>query len=212
MPRYNEYEYMDKRLAILKKRIRELYVRFQRGANFDDLNDLSDDTKLLYTKVLQEIEKELLKIAKNKYQEYVDIDLDKITDKWIEKNLVDNISKVTKFSLSNEMERQRARMFEMLVISEAIEEERMIIAKNERYIEKIANEYAIESADKGKQEAYKENGVKYVKWVSEHDNKTCDECYDLDGKIFTLNELPAKPHYNCRCTIEEIEETEEENS
>lgn len=208
----NEYSYMDKRLSILKKKIRELYVRFQKGANFDELNDLSDDTKLLYTKVLEEIEKELLKIAKNKYKEYVLVyDEEKIDEKWIKKNLVKDISTITKFSLFNEMDRQRARMLEMLVISEAIAEERQIIAKNEKYIEKIASQYAIESVDKAKVEAYRENGVEKVIWRAEHDNRTCNDCYELDGQIFTLNELPAKPHYNCRCTIEEFIPTEEES-
>ena len=41
--------------------------------------------------------------------------------------------------------------------------------------------------------------TKYVLWISENDDKTCDECYFKDGRIYLLGDDPERPHLNCRC-------------
>lgn len=50
-------------------------------------------------------------------------------------------------------------------------------------------------------------GVRYnekYRWNAEDD--ACDECKELDGKVFeSAEEIPQKPHPNCKCHIEVIE-------
>ena len=50
-------------------------------------------------------------------------------------------------------------------------------------------------------------GVRYnekCRWNAEDD--ACDECKELDGKVFeSAEEIPQKPHPNCKCHIEVIE-------
>ncbi len=47
---------------------------------------------------------------------------------------------------------------------------------------------------------------KYI-WHSENSENTCDVCKSLDGKEFDFyEEVPEKPHPNCRCTVEIVEE------
>lgn len=49
----------------------------------------------------------------------------------------------------------------------------------------------------------------WKQWVSQNDLKRCQECHDLHGKIFGINDvLPQSPHKNCRCTIEQMEALE----
>ena len=47
-----------------------------------------------------------------------------------------------------------------------------------------------------------DNNKKYV-WVTESGSNVCDVCKSLNGKIFSGNKIPPKPHPNCRCAIME---------
>ena len=48
---------------------------------------------------------------------------------------------------------------------------------------------------------------KYI-WHSENSEDTCDVCKYLDGKEFDFyEEVPERPHPNCRCTVEIVEDT-----
>ena len=57
-------------------------------------------------------------------------------------------------------------------------------------------------------------GISYNKyvWHSENGEHTCDVCADLDGQEFEYyDEVPERPHPNCKCYVE-IVEYEDENS
>ena len=44
-------------------------------------------------------------------------------------------------------------------------------------------------------------------WHSENGENTCDECKKLDGQVFEMDEeIPERPHPNCRCTVEIVED------
>ena len=48
---------------------------------------------------------------------------------------------------------------------------------------------------------------KYI-WHSENSENTCDVCKSLDDKEFDFyEEVPERPHPNCRCTVEIVEDT-----
>ena len=48
---------------------------------------------------------------------------------------------------------------------------------------------------------------KYI-WHSENSDDTCDVCKSLDGKEFDFyEEVPERPHPNCKCTVEIVEDT-----
>lgn len=54
-------------------------------------------------------------------------------------------------------------------------------------------------------------GISYYKyvWHSENGEYTCDVCKSLDGKVFDFyDELPERPHPNCKCTVEILDEDE----
>lgn len=56
-------------------------------------------------------------------------------------------------------------------------------------------------------------GVSYNRyiWHSENGENTCDVCRALDGQVFDYyDEVPARPHPNCRCHVEVVNEKEEE--
>ena len=55
-------------------------------------------------------------------------------------------------------------------------------------------------------DSYKEAGVEYYEYLAVGDDRTSEECMDLNGKIFRLDEARVGEnfppmHPNCRCTI-----------
>lgn len=42
------------------------------------------------------------------------------------------------------------------------------------------------------------------RWIAEFGKNTCEKCAALDGKEFDEDEIPPRPHPNCRCKVEEI--------
>ncbi len=54
------------------------------------------------------------------------------------------------------------------------------------------------------------SNYKYI-WRSENSDKTCDKCASLDGTVYYHeDEIPQKPHPNCKCTVEIVENSNED--
>ena len=51
---------------------------------------------------------------------------------------------------------------------------------------------------------------KYI-WISERDKTTCEKCQSLNGKIFSGDKVPNRPHPNCKCEVEEYHGTTIQN-
>lgn len=49
--------------------------------------------------------------------------------------------------------------------------------------------------------AAKERGYTNVEWLAEKDERLCDECRSMNGKIFPIEQAPRILHPNCRCTV-----------
>lgn len=62
-----------------------------------------------------------------------------------------------------------------------------------------SKQYAEDIADATVLEVWKQAGVPYIKWVTQKDEKVCEECGPLDEQIFPIDKVPPKPHYRCRC-------------
>jgi len=51
-------------------------------------------------------------------------------------------------------------------------------------------------------DVYKESGVvEKVRWDATLESNTCDDCIDLDGKLFDLDNAPPLQHPGCRCCL-----------
>ena len=66
-------------------------------------------------------------------------------------------------------------------------------------------QYGITVVDEATLKAFKDMGVKKVKWIAELDRRTCKICRDRNGAIYELSKVPQKTHYNCRCYLEPVE-------
>ena len=72
----------------------------------------------------------------------------------------------------------------------------------------IARTETLRAHNEGRKVFYREVGVKKVKWLTAHDERTCPECAPLDGRVFKIDEAPGPPrHPGCRCALSSVIET-----
>lgn len=60
---------------------------------------------------------------------------------------------------------------------------------------------AVSVVDAATIEAFEDAGVTKVKWVTKKDRWVCGECWDRDGVIYEIKNLPQKAHPGCRCRL-----------
>lgn len=120
-----------------------------------------------------------------------------ITDEWVNA-ILHEVDPITRYRFDTETERKEYRLAEAMEISQDRNRE---IDKALRYWTQQVGQYAINVTDYAIMEAYADYGIKKVQWVSAHDDRVCGECYSYDGKVFEIDEVPPKPHWNCRCYL-----------
>lgn len=161
----------------------------------DELHILNG-TKKLYKEFTELFIKAYLRIARNAYLRHSDKKReDEIDREWIIEFLL-AYDEVAKYVFMHEMERKQARFAEALIASKNKSKE---VDTALHLLARQAMQAAIEITDEAVNKAYKDNGVKKVRWVTEGDERVCIECMERDGKVYILKNLPPKPHYGCRC-------------
>lgn len=195
------YKYLDKVLTATVKRIYKIFEDY-RSVPIDELN-VTSHVRRLYEE-LDAISREAYRdIAKHYYESEPHGD-DTFMYLWLE-GILFAPSKLTKYTYDNEVYRKRDRLIEALIAAEDSKRD-----KSEEYTKamrswtQMVGWYGIEVADEGVRQARLDDGVKRVMWVSEHDNRVCGDCHQLDGRIFPMDAVPVKPHPGCRCHLERV--------
>lgn len=134
-----------------------------------------------------------------------------ITEEWVD-DLLNQTDFVTLYRFNTETERKAQRLIEALAlvangsalygtIGTPEETRNRIIDQALKQWTKQLGQYAINVTDAAVMQALDDAGVKGVVWVTERDQRVCADCHQLDGGWFPLDEVPAKPHWNCRCRL-----------
>ena len=105
---------------------------------------------------------------------------------------------VTRYVFSTETERKAARLSEAVAVPTARQAE---IERALRYWTKQTGQYAITIVDQAMIAAFMVAGIKRVRWNTENDSAVCPICDKLDGRVFSIQNVPPKQHYNCRCWL-----------
>lgn len=162
--------------------------------SFDALNVISKSEKLYHE--LDEMNKEaFLEIAKQSYR-LVNPNTDgNINMAWLLALLV-RYDPITKYVYTHEVDRKRSRFAESVIASNTKSKE-FTTAENLWY--RQTKQYADNTTDEARVQAYKDQGVKVLYWHTNMDGKECKVCRDRNGKAYPINKLAVKPHQNCRC-------------
>lgn len=190
------YEYTDVIIRYLNKRFIEVFHRLKSLVSFDELNVLQS-TRLIYDELMQITEEKLLELAVYYYNGTVKNPKTSIDREWLYL-ILDDYDPITKYVFLHEVERKRARLAESILASQNKSKE---IDTALRYWSAMVAQYAIEVTDEAVKQAYVDDGVEMVMWVSMLDDRRCKECEKREGKVYDISNVPPKPHIGCRCYL-----------
>ena len=192
------YDFTDKIVGTLSR----IYIgKFNKLKNisYQELN-IMQSVKVVYEEVDLRTREYYLLLAKKVYKlisEYYDFEFieEVLTMDWIVKQL-ELYDPVTKYVYIHEVERKSARLAEALIASENKVAE---IERGRNLWYRQAKQFADNIVNAAVMQAYDDNDVEYVQWVTEDDERVCAACDALEGKIFLVSEAPPFQHIGCRC-------------
>ena len=213
------YRYLDALLEAEKKKIRTEFNRLS-VTGFDELNVISTrkTTQEMFDRFLADNEAMYLKAAKKAYKAAVksakdggfDGEESEIGGEWLVA-LLAGYNLVTGYLYDKEADRKRLRLNEQILTAKEYNSGEMY----QESLRKAANlwytqtsQYGISAVDEATLKGFKDMGVKDVRWIAADDEKTCPVCGDRDNKVYSVNKIPPKPHYGCRCRIEPVKAKE----
>lgn len=196
----NPYKTTDKVIAYLNKRYIKLFEK-AKALSFDEQNVISVSHEI-YDTALEETKRELARLSKKIYDRYALDEGKEIDGTAFVVALMLAYDPTTKYVYENEVDRKRARFAESVISSDTPLEE---IMASQRLWAAMNKVFADEVTFQAMIQAYKDGGVKRVKWVTSPDESRCKVCASMHGKIYGINNIPSKPHRNCRCWVEVVE-------
>ncbi len=195
------YERTDSSFEKLRAKIIKEFAKSRRLTAMDELNIIKA-CKELYSKLDDNNRKEFLKLARARYRDITGKEDDeKISMKWLLVLLL-GYNPVTEYVYESEVTRKRERFTESIIASA----NKLIMIKRAMSLWlRQTEQYLILVEDAAVLEGYKTLGVKRVRWVTQHDDRRCEECAERHGEVYDIDKVPPKPHRNCRCYLEPVE-------
>ena len=196
----NPYLKTDKTIAYLSKQYAKL---FRRVTAFDELNVIAVSHEI-YDEALKITEQEATRLVKTVYDSYREEEVLPPSDAHAAViALMAAYNPVTKYVYENELDRKRSRFAEGVIASTTPREEvelakRLLIGMNKQFADDATFDAVIK--------AYEDDGVKRVRWITAVDDRRCKECKARHHKIYSIDNIPPKPHLHCRCYVEKIAE------
>lgn len=204
------YQQTDRFLKKLKDRIRREYNHLSVLA-FDELNILrcKKETEAMFKRLLEFNEQEykrivsaaiLYAVEKLSKEQKKKAKTDPV-DEYIEYVLV-SYNPVTQYLYYPEADRKRLRLVEMMMTAKEFldrETYQKAINKGANLWYTQSGQYAQDIEDHTVTEVWRRSGVKHVQWITQMDDRTCEDCKELNHQIFPIDRIPPKQHYNCRC-------------
>jgi len=211
------YRHLDKLLATAKKKVRTEFNHLG-VTGFDELNVVNTrkTTQEMFDRLLTDNKALYLDAAKKAYDVAVKTskaegfvgEEEKINEAWIDEILI-SYNLVTGYLYEKEAERKRLRLNEQILTAREYNDRHMF---NDG-LRRTANlwwtqtmQYGISMVDNATIKAFKDMGVKKVKWIARDDKTTCSTCNERNSKIYKISAIPSKSHYGCRCYVVPVRE------
>lgn len=196
-PTTNLYSRTDILIKFLLREFIEMFGDFKAKLLTKDETNILFAVNDLYSRLRAITEEKLLELAQIQLEYMMQGDYDEslIDSAWLQEFLY-NYNDVTKYVYANEIDRKRSYLYEALMSSDTPVED---IDKALRLWSIMVGQMAVDVTDRVTLMVYEVEGVSFVRWVSEHDSRRCNICKNLDGEVFRIDEIPHKPHINCRC-------------
>lgn len=210
------YRHLDKLLVEAKEKLKT-EITHVGAMGFDALNVVNTRkvTEEMFGRLLANNETMYLKAAKEAYRKGAKTaegagfsgEEENVDGSWLETFLL-GYNLVTGYLYKKEADRKRLRLNEQILTAREFSDRQLF----DTSLRRTANlwwtqtvQYGVSAVDEATIKAFKDKGVKRVRWVAADDEKTCSTCGGRDGKIYKISKIPEKPHYGCRCYVVPVE-------
>lgn len=166
------------------------------ATKFDELNVLRL-AKELYEELEKDNEAAFLSIAREVYGKNKPKDFGLPAYPWLKEKMND-YDPVLLYVYLHEVERKRDRAAEGI---NAAKNKNYEFKKALSLWDRMTSQVADNMAYEAHLQALLDSGVKYVRWETQEDEKVCAECGPRDGRIYSIDKLPPRPHWRCRCWL-----------
>ena len=191
------YDITDKAIDLLNGRAVKRFEDAKDKAaqmGFDEL------TQTMYDQLRKDNQDVFLELAQERYQEAEPHGEEPPDLAWL-LALLAAYNAVTKVIYDNDVDRKRQYTAEGINSSTAKVTE---FRRGLHYWADLTATYGDIVTDESTLKAYRDAGVKKVRWVTAGDEKVCATCRERNGKIYSINSIPTKPHRRCRCVFEPV--------
>ena len=195
------YDDADAAIRVINRQNLRLFNRLKtRLMKADELNIIRE-VNSTYAESLAMVERRFLEVAQKAYaRAYPGKRKNPIDRDWLIEYLY-TVDPVTLYAFFAEAERKKARLIEALAVTPNRNAE---VDKALRLWTRQIGWSSISVVDEATVKAFEDAGVLRVMWVSKHDNRVCDECWERNGMIYEITKVPPKPHPNCRCKLRPV--------
>lgn len=168
-------------------------------ARFDELNVLQT-VRGLYEDLDKDARELLLAMAIDVYDRTGIDGKDEPDKKWL-LALLSEPSAVTGYIYTNEVGRKRDYLLESL--GTGINRDASLRKALSYWVRMVA-QYADDITEAAVIKALRDAGIDKARWYTRDDEKVCEVCGKRHGRIYSINRLPARPHWGCRCWWEPV--------
>lgn len=157
-------------------------------------------TRTLYQDLQVDNQSVFLELAQERYQEVEPRGEEPPDLAWL-LALLAAYNAVTKVIYDNDVGRKRQYTAEGINSSTAKVTE---FRRGLHYWADLTATYSDIVTDESTLKAYRDAGVKKVRWVTAGDERVCETCRERNGKVYSINAIPSKPHRRCRCVYQPV--------
>lgn len=206
--KHEPYYYADKASELLRKKSA---IRFRnslgamRANDFDELNVIKT-TDALFKALCRDNELTLLELAELAYLNTKPEQKLVPRNKWLTDFLLE-YEPVTRYVYENEITRKRDRAKEAIVSATDYPEKERELKKAQIYWDNMTTQYCDLVSDAAELKAYRDSGVKKVRWITVEDGRECTTCHARNNVVYPIDRVPSKPHWGCRCRLAPVVET-----
>lgn len=194
-----QYKLADKAITLLNKRAIRRFNEAKSKLSilkFDELNVVRQ-VKTLYELLTADNQEVFLDLAQLVYERTKPHGKKKPDLDWL-MDILMAYNETTLYVYENEVQRKREYTTESIIAAHNKPAE---LNKGLYKWSRFTTQYADIITDEATLKAFKDGGVKRVRWNTEEDAKVCHICDPLDGKVFEIEKAPPKQHWHCRCWL-----------
>lgn len=205
------YRKADAAQAALVKKARKRLDDEKRRLNifgFDELNVLRE-TDALYEGLFQDVQAQYRILYIERYLEVLewlekpkpsDDFLTELVELWLI-GFLKEPNENTNYAFDSEFVRKRDRAKEAVNSVPTKAQKQLQLEKAVRIALQQDSWYTDMASQAAELQAYKDAGVKRVRWQIYGDDKVCEKCENMNGNVYDIDKVPKRPHLKCRCYL-----------